>query len=1572
VSASDVIEPSLDIAVIGMSGRFPGAPDVETFWRNLCAGVESVQALERHRLLESGVDGALLDGGNYVAARAVLADIDRFDAAFFGYGPGEAASLDPQHRLFLECAWEAFEDAGLDPERAGSVGVYAGSSANGYLARALRDPGLVQSPAELGLLLGSDKDFLTTRVSYKLNLTGPSIAVQTACSTSLVAVHLACQALLNGECDMALAGGASIGVPQHVGYVYQADGIGSPDGHCRAFDAAARGTVAGSGVGVVLLERLDDARRRGSDILAVIKGTAINNDGRRKVGFTAPAIDGQVHVIRAAHAAANVDPDSITYVEAHGTGTPLGDPIEVSALTEAFGAGANRRAPCGLGSVKTNVGHLDAAAGITGLIKVVQALRHRQLPPSLHFESPNPNIDFERGPFRVVRELSSWSSDGPRRAAVSSFGLGGTNAHVVLEEAPAPMALERDVQAELLVLSARSAPALDALSAALAEQLEREPAGHLASVAQTLQLGRRSFSQRRSVVARDTSEAARLLRLSAPPPAQVGARSVVFLFPGQGVLRPEQCRELYASVPSFAADLDRCAELLRAPLGLDARALYFPEPAARELAEKRVLDTDIAQPLSFVLEYALARLWIALGLEPVACLGHSVGEWVCACLGGTCSLEVALGLMVSRGRFMQAAPEGGMLAVAAAEHELAPWLGDDVTLAASNAPRQSVLSGPVPAIEGVATALAAAGIAARRLPGKRAFHSAAMNDAARRFESELAGVRLAAPRVRWISNLTGRWISDAQACSPEYWAQQLREPVRFSEGLSTLLDEIPSPLLLEVGPGETLTQLCRQCASLEARPGSARVAGSHSASKTRLGSPTAAGAPGLPALALASLPSQAGGDRAALLTSVGRVWEAGVHLELAELWRDRPASRVHLPTTPFERQSYWLRPAQAASPAASSSQASSAAPSTGAGSANAAAPALEDWFYVPSWKRQPLLEVAPAASPRRWVLVAAPGDAQYERLIEQLAGGLAQKAAVTRCHGAEGLAPELASGEGAIGVLHASALATPVAAELDAPSFVAAQARGALDLLGALQAIGASSRPAHLVVLASGLCDITGDEVLRPEHAPLLGLCRSAIKEYPRLWCRVIDLLASADPQQAVARVLAEACSGGDASEPLVALRGGHRWLPSVTPIRLEPATSVPASSAFEARRDGAGVAGLRPRGVYMILGGLGGVGRLVAEWLAARVGARLVLVGRSAAADSDLLQAIERAGGEVMCVAADVTHAESLRAAVEAAERRYGTLHGVIHAAGVEGGGLIQRLSSETFSRELGPKVLGALLLDQVLANRCLDFTIYCSSLTALSGGVGQSAYAAANATLDALAQAAARGRGRRTLSIDLDRWQGVGMAARSAARLRGLGLDESGWQGMTPAEGIEVFARLCSRTLELPQVIVSRRVLDGLPGDDVFGGETALGDDAARATGRDVAESLASACVAPPSPTLVVAQVGQIWARVLGVPSVDPEQSFFEQGGESLVALAILNRVRDAFGTELSLREFFATPTVSGVAAQVARALPQPAAGSEPPLDAAPAAPAEPVLRPLPRSPRRYVASDAATHKPRRGDEE
>ncbi|EYF08907.1 type I polyketide synthase [Chondromyces apiculatus] len=873
------------IAIIGMSGRFPGAGNVDDYWQNLRNGVESISTATDAELAAAGVPSAVRGDSAYVRARGVLEGIEDFDASFFGMTPREAALTDPQHRLFLECAWEALESAGhaRDAE-GGMVGVYAGSSESTYLDHA----GLAALRGDLAdryqVDIATAKDFLATRTSYKLDLRGPSLNVQTACSTSLVAVYLACQALLVYQCDMALAGGAAIAIPQRKGTLYREGMILSPDGHCRAFDASARGTVSGNGVGVVVLRRLSDALADGDPIRAVIRGVAVNNDGAGKVGFTAPSVEGQMTAILQALAMAGIDAGSIGYIEAHGTGTPVGDPIEIAALTQAFQASSPGAQRCAIGSVKTNIGHLDAAAGVAGLIKTALALEHRELPPSLHFETPNPRIDFASSPFHVNATLSPWprQGDAPRRAGVSSFGIGGTNAHAILEEAPpaAPSGPSRPFQ--LLTLSARSPAALDATAAALARHLDGADATPLPDIAYTLQVGRKAFAHRRVLVASSALDAARALEAQAPQQVFSGEAApevppVVFMFPGQGVQHPGMGRDLYEAEPAFRRAVDRCAEILTPHLGFDIRPALHASPDDADAAA-RLQQTSLAQPALFTTSYALAQLWKAWGVEPTLMVGHSLGELVAACLSGVFSLEDALALVAARGRMMLALPGGAMLAVPFPEDEALALLGDDLSLAAVNGPERCVIAGPEDAIARLAGSLEARAIGARRLRTSHAFHARAMDAIVEPFSALVARIPRSAPTIPFYANLTGRLITPEEAVDPAYWGRHLRETVRFGATLDQI-KQIPRAVLIEVGPGRTLTALAQQ-------------SGKSASGQVVIPSLTGAG--------------RSRSELASMLEAAGRCWIEGVPLDSAALYADERRRRVPLPTYPFERQRHWL------------------------------------------------------------------------------------------------------------------------------------------------------------------------------------------------------------------------------------------------------------------------------------------------------------------------------------------------------------------------------------------------------------------------------------------------------------------------------------------------------------------------------------------------------------------------------------------------------------------------------------------------------------------------------------------
>ncbi|HLN60865.1 MAG TPA: beta-ketoacyl synthase N-terminal-like domain-containing protein [Symbiobacteriaceae bacterium] len=873
------------IAVIAMSCRFPGARTVEEFWQNLCGGVEGIRLFTEAEALAAGVDPDLVRSPQFVKVAGALAGIEEFDAGLFGFSAREAATLDPQHRLFLELAWEALERAGHDPARyAGRIGVFAGCGLNGYLLHNLYpNRKLLRTMGAFQFMIGNEKDFLATRTSYLLNLKGPSISVQTACSTSLVAVCLACQSLLNYQSDMALAGGASVEVPHNAGYLYEEGSIFSPDGHCRPFDAGARGTVPSSGAGVVLLKRLEDAIADGDPIYAVIKGAAVNNDGSLKVGYTAPSVAGQAEVITEALALAGFDPDTISYVEAHGTATPLGDPVEVAALTKAFRTGTDASGFCALGSVKSNIGHTDAAAGVAGLIKTALALHHKLLPPSLHYEQPNPQIDFAQTPFYVNSQLAPWNPQhGPRRAGVSAFGIGGTNAHVVLEEAPLLSESGPSRPVQLLMLSARTPAALDTATANLGAHLRGNPDLNLADVAFTLQAGRRELTHRRVILCRTAGEAIETIAKADARQCFTGVwsgggRPVTFLFPGQGAQYPNMARGLYEQESVFRDAIDRCAALLQPHLGVDLRTLLFVPEEQVETAGAQLKQTLYAQPALFAVEYALATLWMAWGVHPESMVGHSLGEYVAACLSGVLSLEDALALVAGRARLMQALPAGAMLAVPLPPEQVEPLLGPDLSLAAVNAPSLCVISGPTESVNALERQLADGGVFCRPLHTSHAFHSAMMEPVLAPFAALVRRVRLHPPAIPYISNLTGTWIQAAEATDPSYWVNHLRSTVRFAEGARELLADA-GRVLLEVGPGQTLSSLAKQ-------QGAGR-------------------------LMVTSLrhPQEQQDDLAYLLAALGKLWVSGVPVDADGFFAGQQRRRVVLPTYPFERQRYWIDP----------------------------------------------------------------------------------------------------------------------------------------------------------------------------------------------------------------------------------------------------------------------------------------------------------------------------------------------------------------------------------------------------------------------------------------------------------------------------------------------------------------------------------------------------------------------------------------------------------------------------------------------------------------------------------------
>ena len=1496
------------IAIIGMSGRFPGARNTSEFWQNLRNGVESISTFSAEELARQGFPASVLNEPNFVSAGGVLDDVDRFDAVFFGLNARDAEIMDPQQRLFLECSWESLEDAGYNPEMfAGSIGVYAGTSQSSYLYQIYADAERAAHLDQMQLQILNDKDHLTTHVSYKLNLTGPSVVVQSACSTSLVAISIACDALWNHRCDMALAGGVAISIPQRKGYTYMPGGILSPDGHCRAFDAAAHGTVGGSGVGVVVLRRLSEAILAGDRIYAVIRGAALNNDGSFKVGYTAPSIPGQAAVIAMAQAMAGVNPETISYIEAHGTGTQLGDPIEVAALTEAFRMKTEKKGFCAIGSVKTNVGHLDPAAGVTGLIKTALALQHKEIPASLHFQKPNPEIDFENSPFYVNTRTSAWPADGgPRRAGVSSFGIGGTNAHCVLEEAPVCALSGESRKDVLLLLSAKSKAALEAQTANFASYLKTNSGSNLADVAFVTQVGRKAFHHRRMLLCGSDEGERAVSALESLDPECVFSnagdakeRPVVFLFPGQGAQYVNMARGLYETESVFRAEFDQCCDLLLEYLGTSLREVLYPEGGVRGQASEQLTRTAFAQPALFAIEYSLAALWMSWGIRPQAMIGHSIGEYVAACLAGVLSMEDALKLVAARGRLMDGMSPGSMLSVPLSETEARSALGGNLSVAAINSPSSCVISGPTNGVEDLERRFAARGLPCRRLVTSHAFHSAMMDAAVGPFVEEVRGVSLNAPSIPYLSNVTGTWITAEEATSPEYWGTQMRKAVRFADCLAELLKE-PDWVLLEVGPGRTLCSLLRQQnVDVSQRPI-------------------------LPSLGAAP---EKRDDATFFLETLGRLWLSGAPVDWVAFSASEKRCRIPLPTYPFERQRYWIGiPDKLESAGAAES---------------ARRRPFSDWFYIPTWSQVESANAkldAPLNQAQDWLIfcdsqgvgtdlakllksdgntvttvragdrfgeaeegtyLLRPGESgDYDKLIESLA--------------AKGRLPQQIAH---LWLLTGNSEEQPLDSLLD---------RGFRSLTFLVQAIGRQSlsEDMQIGVVSDRLQALLDEDTISPAKATVLGPCRVIPQEYPHITCRSIDVMTEETAEEIARQVRHELTA--EPYSDVVAYRSGRRYLQSWEQVRLDDEDHAPL---------------LEEDGVYLITGAFGGIGLTLAQRIAKGRRTKLVLIGRSALPERSAwqewldqhdvedvtsvrikaIQEIESAGATVMVACADVSDRAQMAAVVEEARRSFGAINGIIHSAGIAGGGMIQLKSQKVADSVLAPKVQGTMVLDELLNDQPLDFFLICSSLASVYGGFGQMDYCAANNFLDAYAQANTRA-GRLTVAVNWDTWSEVGMAVKTEVPAE---LEQSRRKslerGISPDEGADAFIRILNSGRR--QVLVCTTDLQAnLEAGGALTTAQVEQEPSALSTAPKTTHprpALGTPYAPPRSQT--EDEVAAVWQDLLGVAPVGIHDNFFELGGHSLLAIQLISQLRGLYEVEVSVQNLFDAPTVAKLAERI-----------------------------------------------------
>ena len=1506
-----------DIAIVGMAGRYPDAANVDAFWSNLCQGKESVRFFTDDELRQAGISEASLQQPGYVKAAPVLDDPAGFDARFFGFTPNEAVLMDPQHRLALELAWEAVENAGYDADRLpGRVGVFASSAMNTYLLLSGILPKFVES--YLPTLIGSDKDFLATRISYQLGLTGPSMTVQTACSSSLVATHIACQSLLNQECDMALAGGTAIRVPHHAGHQFQEGSVFTPDGHCRPFDAGANGTIFGSGGGMVVLKRLSDAVESRDNIVALIKGSAVNNDGNSKAEYTAPSIESQSEVILEALASANVDADQMAYVEAHGTGTYLGDPIEIAALTKAYRESTDACGYCAIGSVKSNIGHLDAAAGVTALIKTAMAMQQKKLPPSINFEKPNPQIDFANSPFFVNTEMSSWMDDGsPQFAGVTSLGIGGTNAHVVLGPAPTISEQIDSKDWHLLPLAARTEAAVTQSAKLLANDLANAALSKsLADVAYTLQTGRKAFQHRRVTVVENMESAADALLNSDPEISRIGQvdgerRDVVMMFSGQGSQYAGMAQGLYERYASFRNDVDQCAEILQSSLGLDIRELIFADQSDKEKVEL-LYQTAYTQPALFVVEYSLARLLIDWGIVPSLLVGHSIGEYTAACLANVFTLENALGLVVQRGKLMQSMPSGLMLSVPLPASDLTRYVSDKAEVGCANSSELSVLTGPKDAIESLASRLQSDGIDAKVIHTSHAFHSEMMEPVLGPFAEQVRAANPKAPDIPIQSNLTGEVLLPAQATDPDYWAQHLRNTVQFDSCLTEVFKQ-PHRVVLEVGPGRALATFARR----------------HAKKAQQV------------VITTMRTPDENVADPAPLLNAVGRLWLLGLDPNWDSISGD-DCRHVPLPTYPFERQRIWPE-VRSGGLVESVDDGPSRVQRT---EPSHVSRKIEDWTYVPSWQRSNVVPPKPSGDSVGAWLVFTDGNDLVEKLVDKLRANGEQVIPInpgtefeSGDHGRLRIDPDneahydklvdslFDSDANRYCVLHGWTCGQ-WKESLSVENLDKSLSRSMYSLMHMAAGLGRRDDlpPVSIYTISSEVQQVFAYDRVRADKATVLAPCKIIPEEQKQIACRAIDVEIPA-PGSVEEGLLVDQLVGEltvASNDPVVAYRGGYRWLEtfSKTPIT----ESVKAESK------------LRSEGTYLITGGLGGIGLEIAGGLAKSLkNPNLILLSRRPLPDRNEWQGLsadskdpsicrkiskvlelESSGAIVLVAAADVSAPSEMATLAEDIKNRFGLVNGIVHAAGVvDEAGKISERSQQAHHEAIKSKMHGSLTLEKVFDSAELDFIVHCSSLATVLfhkrfGHFAQIGYVAANGFLDSLSSQPRSGRPTVT-TINWDEWSDVGMGARAQAEFKAkYDLADDVFDNVvrcSPADGVELFQRALGAGI--PRILVSPRDLSSLLMTDSSVGSSNL--QSVQGALEDDAEP---SSLSVESKDTAAETVSSVWRQVTGFTAIDPHDNFFELGGSSLMATQVMARLREATGIDLGVKELFENPTVAKLA--------------------------------------------------------
>jgi phthiocerol/phenolphthiocerol synthesis type-I polyketide synthase E len=1462
-----------DIAIIGISCKFPQSNNPDEFWKNLVEQKELLHFYTDEELSNLGINHELIANPNYIKVNADLENIGSFDYSFFGYTKDEANCMDPQTRALHEQVWLAFEDAGYDiSSYKEKVGVYVSMSdnLNWVVYNKINPNKNVNSFYQQQLL---SKNFAHTLLSYNLDLKGPSYLIDTACSSSLSSIHIACRNLLLRECSMALAAGISIDSTKNKGYIYQEGMISSKDGHCKAFDEKSSGTIAGNGGAVIVLKRLEDAVRDKDHIYAVIKSSAVNNDGKGKVGYTAPSVIGQSDCIKLAHKTANVPSNTISYIEAHGTGTKLGDPIEIEALNKAFNYDTTHK--CAVGSVKTNMGHLDAAAGIAGLVKTALAINKKQIPATLHFTKPNPEINFKSGPFYVNAQLQEWKNNGehPLRAGVSSFGIGGTNVHIVMEEAPV---LEKSGESrpyQLLVYSAKTKSSLSNYQASLNQFLQTNENIDLADLAYTLQVGRKSFAQRDFVVFRDKKEALYKLKEQVNTAKVQLKRNIVFMFSGQGSQYFNMAKDVYLQEQDFRVLMDKGFQILKDLTGENYKAIigYENDDTIDPLLINK---TQYTQPLLFLIEYAFASLLLNWGISPKYMIGHSLGEYVAACISGVFSFEDALYILVKRSSLMSKVEEGEMLEIGLTYHTIKPYINNEISVAALNTKNSTVVSGNKNDIEELIKVLVEKNIAYNKLKTSHAFHSKMMDVILDDYENELSKINLSKPERPFISNLTGKEISQEEAVSPKYWVKHLRETVNFSDGIDYLLEKGNS-VFIEVGPGKALSTFCQL-------------------NKNYKGNNLTVG--------LIRHPKEIKNDNQKLVESLGYLWSTGVDIKWSEYYAHETRNKMAAPTYSFDKHVFVsnVNPFEKLADFG----------------VNNDKKAILEWFYEPSWKTSRLVTNIKNESTEKYYLVFMDdlgyGEAlvqkirkESDKIIEVRKGERFKKNSDSQFElnssdysTYEKLFLELKNQKIKLtNIIHLFNIDEVSKSNSDKEENY--KELGFYSLLHIAKNINdlEQKEVLDLTVVTSNLQTVLGNENTDSFKSMTLGLINVITQENPLVNCRNIDVLSTDDKAEIAENIAREIQA--KVFDKFISYRLNSRWVRSYNPIQIENPQG--------------GNTKIKKGGIYLITGGLGDLGFVHAKYLLEKYNASLILLGRTVISSTaenkkqgnySRLKTLEQLGN-VQYYNADINNLEDVQKVIQQGELAYGQINGIIHTAGIIKGKSLRSinfLKVEDCEKQFEPKVEGVQILAKIFKDRELDFCLFSSSLSSILGGKEFASYAAANTFMDYFSHTR---KISNSISVNYD----------------GLNFEENQKEGLlTSSNIIEVFERILSIE-NIPQIIISTSSLDKRLSKWVGQLETNPAENFENsieiASEEFDRSGLTNKYTKPDTP--VEKKLSELFEEFFGYKDIGIEDDFFELGGNSLMAITLSNRIYKLFNVELAIEDFFVKPNIKELAKEI-----------------------------------------------------